>query len=54
MYGYHLIKFAMLSDNEVEYLFNDFKVLPGHKVKLLNLVAYIKEMIKTTLPTPLN
>ncbi|CAD8124829.1 unnamed protein product [Paramecium sonneborni] len=53
-YGYDLVKFAMLSDNEVEYLSSDIKVLPGHKVKLLNLVAYIKEMIKTSLPTPLN
>ncbi|CAD8211201.1 unnamed protein product [Paramecium octaurelia] len=44
-YGYDLIKFAMLSDNQIEYLFNDIKVLPGHKVKLLDLIAYIKEII---------
>lgn len=44
----------MLTDNEVECLFNDIKVLPGHKVKFLNLIEYIKEIIKTSLPTPLN
>lgn len=44
----------MLTDNEVEYLSTDIKVLPGHKVKLLKLIEYIKEIIKTSLPTPLN
>ncbi|CAD8204165.1 unnamed protein product [Paramecium pentaurelia] len=53
-YGYDLVKFAMLTDNEVEYLSTDIKVLPGHKVKLLKLIEYIKEIIKTSLPTPLN
>ncbi|CAD8210656.1 unnamed protein product [Paramecium pentaurelia] len=48
-YGYDLVKFAMLSDNQIQSLFTDIKVLPGHKVKLLDLIAYIKEMI-----TPLN
>ncbi|CAD8211723.1 unnamed protein product [Paramecium octaurelia] len=53
-YGYDLVKFAMLTENEVDHLFNDIKVLPGHKVKLLKLIEYIKEIIKTSLPTPLN
>ncbi len=53
-YGYDLVKFALLSDNELEFLFNDIKVIPGHKVKLLSLNTYIKEMVKSSFPTPLS
>lgn len=53
-FGYDLVKFALLTENEIEVLANDIRVLPGHKVKLSCLIAYIKDMVKSTVPTPLN
>ncbi|KAM3142118.1 hypothetical protein pb186bvf_005772 [Paramecium bursaria] len=45
-YGYDLVKFSQLQDKEFEFLINDIKVLPGHKVKLQKLIHQVQELVK--------
>ncbi|EGR28093.1 n-terminal domain protein [Ichthyophthirius multifiliis] len=43
-FGYDLTKFRNLTQNQIETLFTDIKVLPGHNTKLNNLLIYINEI----------
>ncbi len=43
-YGYNLRKLNFLSKQDIETLFKEIKVLPGHKTKLLGLIEYINEV----------
>ena len=43
-YGYDLSKFATLARNDMDKLFSEINMIPGHKVKLMKLASQVTQV----------